>query len=125
MSQPHQAGNSDRAAVLTKATLRAAAHLDLSNRALGKILGLSEATISRMRAGARALDRNQKPYEIAALFVRLYRGLDAIVGGDDKVASQWLRNRNVALDGKPIELIQTLQGLMHVIQYVDARRAVG
>jgi hypothetical protein len=114
----------DQAAVLTKAALRAATQLGITNKLLAAVIGVSEATVSRMRSGDYALQRGQKPFELAVLFVRLYRSLDAIVGGDDAVAGSWLRNRNVALDGEPIVLIQTVPGLTHVIQYLDARRAV-
>ena len=114
----------DQAAVLTKAALRAATQLGITNKLLDAVIGVSEATVSRMRSGDYTLQRGQKPFELAVLFVRLYRSLDAIVGGDDAVAGSWLRNRNVALDGEPIVLIQTVPGLTHVIQYLDARRAV-
>lgn len=114
----------DKAAVLTKATLRAAAKLGLTNKALATVIGVSEATVSRMRSGEYTLQPGQKPFELAVLFVRLYRSLDAIVGGDDAVAGSWLKNRNTALDGEPLSLIQTVPGLMNVIQYLDARRAV-
>jgi hypothetical protein len=59
------------------------------------------------------------------LLARLYRSLDAITGGDDRVAAAWLRSRNTVLDAEPIEAIRTVPGLMHVIEYLDARRAVG
>ena len=75
-----------------------------------------------MRKGRFPLAR--KPFELAVLFVRLYRSLDAVVGGDDAVARVWLTNDNIALDAKPIELIQTVAGLANVIQYLDARRAL-
>ncbi|MGZ8329601.1 MAG: antitoxin Xre/MbcA/ParS toxin-binding domain-containing protein [Rhodoplanes sp.] len=114
----------DQAAVLTKAALRAATQLGITNKLLAAVIGVSEATVSRMRSGDYTLQRGQKPFELAVLFVRLYRSLDAIVGGDDAVAGSWLRTRNVALDGEPIVLIQTVPGLTHVIQYLDARRAV-
>ncbi|MEX2035544.1 MAG: antitoxin Xre-like helix-turn-helix domain-containing protein [Xanthobacteraceae bacterium] len=114
----------DRAAVLTKATLRAAAQLGLTNKALATVIGVSEATVSRMRSGDYTLQPGQKPFELAVLFVRLYRSLDAIVGGDDAVAGSWLKNRNIALDAEPLALIQTVPGLMNVIQYLDARRAI-
>jgi len=115
---------SDQAAVLTKATLRAASQLGLTNKALATVIGLSEATVSRMRSGDYILQRGQKAFELAVLFVRLYRSLDAMVGGDDAVAANWLKNRNTALDAEPFALIQTVPGLMNVIQYLDARRAV-
>jgi len=114
----------DKVAVLTKATLRAATQLGLTNKALATIIGVSEATVSRMRSGDYTLQPGQKSFELAVLFVRLYRSLDAIVGGDDAVAGSWLKNRNTALDAEPLTLIQTVPGLMNVIQYLDARRAV-
>lgn len=115
---------SDEAVLLTKAMLRAADRLAIKNAALAKILGLSGPTVSRMRNGKYRLERGQKPFELAALLVRLYRSLDGIVGGDDHVAADWLTNKNTALDGVPLELIQSVSGLANVIHYLDARRAV-
>lgn len=111
-------------AVVTKATLQAASKLGLTNKQLANIIGLSEATVSRMRSGGYLLRPEDKAFELAVLFVRLYRSLDAIVGGEDAVAGAWLKNHNTALDGEPIAFIQTVPGLMNVIQYLDARRAV-
>jgi uncharacterized protein (DUF2384 family) len=111
-------------AVLTKATIRAADKLDVSQKALASIIGVSEAVVSRMRKGTFALERESgKPFELAVLFIRLYRSLDAIVGGDEAVARAWLRNPNSALRNRPIDLIQKVQGLLDVIHYLDARRA--
>lgn len=110
--------------VLGKAVVRAADHLGLTARGLGAIIGLSEPTVSRLKRGEFRLERGTKPFELAILFVRLYRSLDAIVGGDQVVAKAWLRSDNTALGGKPIEKIQTVPGLMDAIAYLDARRAV-
>ena len=121
----HPISAADESAVLTKATLRAATLLGLTNKVLAAIIGVSEATVSRMRRGDYTLEPGQKQFELAVLFVRLYRSLDAIVGGDDAVAGRWLKNRNTALDAEPLTLIQTVPGLMNVIYYLDARRAVG
>ena len=123
-TKPRPASTIDQAVVLTKATLRAATQLGLTNRLLATVIGVSEATVSRMRSGDYTLQRGQKSFELAVLFVRLYRSLDAIVGGDDAVAGSWLKNRNTVLDAEPLALIQTVPGLMNVIQYLDARRAV-
>lgn len=112
------------AAVGTKAVLRAADRLDVSNRALARIIGVSDASVSRMRAGTYTLAVDDKPFELALLFVRAYRALDAIVGGDEAAAAAWLRSENTALGGTPLALIQTVAGLMHVVHYLDARRAL-
>jgi hypothetical protein len=121
---PNPAPAADRPAVLTKATLQAARRLGVINKVLANVLGLSEATISRMQNGKYTLHPEEKSFELAVLFVRLYRSLDAIVGGDDAVAAAWLRNRNTALASKPLALIQTTSGLMNAIAYLDARRAL-
>ena len=110
--------------VLTSATVRAAERLQIKNAALARILGVSDSTVSRMRNKALFLERGDKPFELAILFVRLYRSLDSIMAGDDAVAADWLRNKNTALNGVPIELIQSVSGLVHVIAYLDARRAI-
>lgn len=109
--------------VVTKAVVRAASILDMSNTALGRVLGVSDATVSRMRAGEWTLAADSKPYELSVLFLRLFRGLDAIVGGDAASARSWLRSPNTALHDVPFTLIQTVSGLMQAVQYVDARRA--
>ena len=118
------ASPADQAAVLTNATLKAATQLGLTNKLLAAVIGVSEATVSRMRSGGYKLQRGQKSFELAVLFVRLYRSLDAIVGGDDAVAGVWLKNRNTVLGAEPLALIQTVPGLVNVIQHLDARRAV-
>jgi uncharacterized protein (DUF2384 family) len=113
----------DDSAVVLKATLRAAARLNINSRILARIIGVSESSISRMRKGDFPLEKG-KSFELALMFVRLYRSLDAVVGGDDAVSAAWLTNKNNALNASPIDLIQTVSGLANVIQYLDSRRAV-
>lgn len=113
----------DEARVVAKATTRAAVLLGLSNAELAHTLGLSEASASRLRAGTYQPVPRSKPFELAVLLLRLFRGLDALVGGDRDTARAWMRAPNTALRADPLSLIQTVQGLVTVVQYVDARRA--
>lgn len=114
----------ETAAVVTKGVMRAAARLELSNRVVASTLGVSEATVSRMGAGAYQLDPGSKPFELAVLLLRLFRSLDAIVGGDVAVARAWLRNPNTALGEPPIASIESVMGLVNVVAYLDHRRAL-
>jgi hypothetical protein len=118
-SQPLEEG-----AVVTKGVLRAAGRLGLANKALARILGLSEATVSRMGSGAYVLTPQDKSFELAILFLRLFRSLDAIVAGDETAARAWLTHENDVLGGAPAVLIQSLAGLVNVVGYLDARRAL-
>ena len=125
--QPDHSTTPSRAsdsALVTKAMTRAADKLRINSKTLAGVIGVSEATVSRMKNGRHALEAGSKPFELAVLLVRLYRSLDALIGGDDVAASAWLSNANTVLGAAPIELIQSVSGLMNVIQYLDARRAV-
>lgn len=110
--------------VVTKAALRAADLLGVSNKVLARIVGLSEASVSRMGSGTFTLTPGEKPFELAVLFIRFYRALDAIVHGDDGVARAWMANPNAGLGGTPLTLIQSVSGLVHAVAYLDARRAL-
>ena len=120
---PHAVPAAAPEAVLTKAVLRAAELLGLSSRALARILGVSEASVSRLAAGSRAIDPASKEGELALLLVRVYRSLDALVGTDAAQRQAWLQGHNRALNGRPIELIQRTDGLVNVVAYLDAMRA--
>ncbi|RCW87260.1 MbcA/ParS/Xre antitoxin family protein [Phyllobacterium bourgognense] len=113
-----------KTAVVSKALLRSAELLGLTARELSTVVGLSEPSISRLKRNeGTAGPLTGKSYELALLFIRLYRSLDAIVGGDDTVARQWMRTDNTMLGGKPLNRIKTIDGLAHVLAYLDARRA--
>jgi hypothetical protein len=77
-----------------------------------------------MGSGTFSLEPGDKPFELSVLFLRLYRSLDALVDGDDAVARAWMRNENAALGGAPVNVIQSLAGLVHAVAYLDARRAL-
>ncbi|MDQ2665051.1 MAG: MbcA/ParS/Xre antitoxin family protein [Gemmatimonadota bacterium] len=111
----------DPQVVLTKATLSAAERLGVRNRQLASIIGTSEASVSRLSSG-RALDPASKEGELALMFLRLYRSLDALVGGDDAKSRTWLHATNDHLGGIPAERIRTVEGLVDVVQYLDAMR---
>lgn len=110
--------------VLTKAAIRAAEILGLKRKELAEVLGLSESTLSRLvRRGE--IRPATKTGELALLFVRVFRGLDALVGGDREKARAWLRAENEHLGGVPRELLGDVVGLVHVLDYLDAMRGRG
>ena len=107
--------------MLAKAVLSAASRLGLRNRELAAVIGSSEASVSRLAYG-RGLEPDTKEGELALLFLRLYRSLDALVGGDDVKARDWLHAHNDHLAGAPVHRIGTVEGLVDVVQYLDAMR---
>ena len=109
------------AEVLTRAVLRAGELLGLSQRRLARSLGVSEASISRLERG-RQIDPESKEGELAILLVRIFRSLDAIVGGDPSAARAWMQAHNDHVGGIPAELVCNVTGLIHVGEYLDAMR---
>ena len=108
-------------AVLAKAVLSAATRLELRQRQLAAVLGASEASVSRLQTGRR-IDPASKEGELALLFLRVYRSLDALVGGDDTRARAWLTAYNDHLGGVPADRLTSVEGLVDVVQYLDAMR---
>ncbi|MFO1399387.1 MAG: antitoxin Xre/MbcA/ParS toxin-binding domain-containing protein [Burkholderiales bacterium] len=110
------------AAVLSKAVVRAARLMGLSQREVAAALGLSEATASRLFAGRYLLSAGRAhEWELGRLLVRLYRSLDALWGHEES-ARQWLASDNLALAGRPVDLLRSVEGMVRVVAYLDAAR---
>jgi hypothetical protein len=110
------------AATLSKAVVRAAAALKISQAVLADVLGISTPSASRLVAGTYQLaESRRKEWEMALLLVRLFRSLDAIVGPGEK-AHRWLTGENLALNARPVDLIRSAQGLVNVVEYLDLYR---
>jgi uncharacterized protein (DUF2384 family) len=113
----------DDSRILTSAVAKVADLWGFSNAKLGAVLGLSSATASRLRSEQTKLDTVSKSFEAGQFLVRLFRGLDALMGSDDAAARSWLGSANLDLEARPIELIDSFMGLIKVCDYVDAYRA--
>jgi Protein of unknown function (DUF2384) len=109
-------------AVLSKAVVRAAEELDLRQAQLARILGLSAATTSRLAGGSWRLVPESKSWELALALVRVYRSLAAITGGQTDAMRRWLHSANAALGGEPADRMLSAEGLVSVLQYLDAAR---
>jgi uncharacterized protein (DUF2384 family) len=113
----------DPAMVLTKAAVRAAEMLGLQSAALAKVIGVSDSTVSRYRTASAGLVPTSKPGQLALLLIRVFRSLDPLVGSDDARRKAWMRTPNQALGGVPQQLIQSPDGLVRTLDYLDGMRA--
>ena len=113
----------DEAAVVSKALLRAAEALGLSSAELAEIVGTSESTLSRIRNRKRGpIPLESKEGELALLFLRVFRSLDALVGGSELHARAWLVADNHHLGAVPLRRMKKIEGLVDVAEYLDAMR---
>jgi hypothetical protein len=113
----------NRKRVLTKALIAMAKILQLNQKDLSEIIGKSPATFSRLFNNSElGINPDTKEGQLALLLCRLYRSLDALFGGNPNQCRLWLRSNNKHLNGVPIDLIKSIEGLVFVIQYLDAMR---
>lgn len=109
-------------ATVSKAVVRAAALLGLTQAELATVLGLSRATVSRLVAGRYLLQPGRaKEWELGLLFVRMFRSLDALLGHGAQ-ARAWLTTDNGVFGGPPLAEIRSAAGLVRVVQYLDGVR---
>lgn len=103
--------------VLAKAFANAGKALGLSQAELGQVIGKDR---SNFRNG---IDPKTKSGELALLFVRCYRSLFALVGGQKNDMKHWMQTENLHTGGVPTEQVKTVTGLTTVVEYLDAIRA--
>jgi uncharacterized protein (DUF2384 family) len=109
--------------VIAIAVVRAARRLSLSQTELASVLGTSAASVSRTWNGERPVAPDSAEGRLALIFLRVFRSLDTLVGGDEDKARRWLDARNAHLAGKtPRSLLTSIPGLVRVAEYLDAMR---
>lgn len=111
----------DPATVLAKAVLNAAEQLGLKQAELAAVLGIHRTAISRLKQNP-ALDPKSKQGELALLLIRIARALFALTGGDKDWIKHFMHSPNQVTGGVPAKQIESIQGLMHVLNLVDALR---
>lgn len=104
-------------ALLAKALLNAA-------KAFGLPQAEAAAIVGRNRSGLKrdGIDPASKSGELALLFVRVYRSIYALTGGDADAMAHWLNTSNDYFHAVPRNLIQSTEGLVRVVHYLDAMR---
>jgi len=107
--------------VLAKAVLNASEQLGLNQSELAAVLGVHRTAISRLKQN-QTLSPLSKQGEIALLVVRIARALFALTGGDTEWIKHFMHTHNNITGDIPAKQIESIQGLMTVVQFVDAIR---
>lgn len=107
----------DKASVLAEAFINAGKNLGMNQADLAEIIGKDRSAISRGR-----IDPDSKAGELALLFVRCYRALYVLVGGNYQQMQHWMQAENLHTGGVPAKQSKTVQGLVTVLEYLDAMR---
>lgn len=105
--------------VLSKSTLNAAKFLGLSHTELAQLLGISELSVSQLEASTGFIDPCGHEGERAVTLIRIFRALDALVGGDEEARITWMSTQNSAIGDVPKQAIQTFSGLVQTMTYLE------
>lgn len=95
--------------------------LHLSSDELGKIIGFHRNTIDRLLKKGE-IDPRSKEGECSLLFIRIYRSLFALNGGNKEAIRHWLTTNNRHIQGVPLDIMKSVLGLTRVVNYLDAIR---
>jgi len=117
MLEPRDTTDTRKATVLGKAVLNAGAKLGLSASDVCRIIGRDRSSITR-----NGVPPETKSGQLALILVRIYRGLYALVGGDEDEMRHWMHSPIQTLKGVPADMAQDIPGLVHIAQYIDAMR---
>ena len=111
------AQSADKASVLSEAFSNAGKTLGLTQADLGEIIGKDRSAVSRG-----SINPDNKDGELALLLIRCYRALYVLVGGDAEQMQHWMKTENLHTGGIPAVQVKSVQGLVSVLEYLDAIR---
>ena len=92
--------------------------LAISPDILGEIVGKNRSSLYRPDG----IKANSKNGELALIFIRCYRALYVLMGGNEDAMKHWFNTENKHTGGIPLEQVTKLEGLMTVMRYLDAIR---
>jgi len=110
------------AGLITHAFIEAGRELGMTLGQLAGVIGVSESAMKNYSRGSASIT-SPKNQELSLGFIRVYRALFAILGGDREQMQHWMRTPNRHLNGQtPRTLATTYQGLAELNVYLDAMR---
>jgi len=105
--------------VLTKASWKAAELLGLKSEQFVRILHL-ECLDMKLSEATLMFDPNSKQGEIALILIRIYKALYNLNGSDIEWMHHFLNSPNLLTGGIPIEQLESMNGLLSVLNTVES-----
>ena len=110
------------AALVTHAFIEAGRELGMTLGQLAKVIGVSESAMKNYSRGSADIS-SPKDQELSLGFIRVYRALFAVLGGNREQMQHWMHTPNRHLNQQtPAALVTTYQGLAELNVYLDAMR---
>jgi transcriptional regulator with XRE-family HTH domain len=110
------------AELVTEAFVEAGRELGLTLAQMAAIIGVSSSTMKNYSRGAATI-ASTKDQELSLGFIRVYRALFAILGGNQEQMRYWMKTPNRHFNNQvPTDLAGNYQGLAELNVYLDAMR---
>ena len=110
------------AELVTAAFVEAGRELGLTLAQMAAIIGVSSSTMKNYSRGAATI-ASTKDQELSLGFIRVYRALFAILGGNQEQMRYWMKTPNRHFNNQvPTDLAGNYQGLAELNVYLDAMR---
>jgi Protein of unknown function (DUF2384) len=114
--------NSDKHLVLSKAAAAAAIRLGLSESQFAALLGFKPAEEVWDACVMSRLDPETPTGKRAVQLVRLHVVLEQLLGSS-QLSADWMRGYETTLQGVPLALIESDQGFLDVLNYLEGQMA--
>lgn len=109
---------SDKDKALLAQALKNATRLGgITQHELSLIFSVSPSTISKNLNSE--IDPNSLKGNVACYVIKIFRSLIGLSGNNKEFMNEWLHTTVTPLGGKPIELMQNMEGLLAVNNYLD------
>ena len=110
------------AGLVTHAFIEAGRELGMTLGQLARVIGVSDSAMKNYSRGTASIS-SPKDQELALGFIRVYRALFAVLGGNREQMQHWMHTPNRHLNGQPpAALASHYQGLAELNVYLDAMR---
>lgn len=110
------------AELVTEAYIEAGRELGLTLRQMASVIGVSEPAMKNYSRGSATIS-SAKSQELSLGFIRVYRALFAILGGNREQMRHWMKTPNLHFKNQvPTDLAGSYQGLAALNVYLDAMR---
>ncbi len=110
------------AGLVTNAFIEAGRELGMTLGQLAKVIGVSESAMKNYSRGSADIN-SPKDQELSLGFIRVYRALFAVLGGNREQMQHWMHTPNRHLNQQtPAALATNYQGLAELNVYLDAMR---
>ena len=103
--------------ILATALKRASSLMGISNSSLAKILKIDTNTLSRIFENG--INPDSQRGHASTLIVRIYKSLSQLSGNDNNYIQHFLFSENRYFRNKPINVMETIDGLILINKYLD------